>query len=59
MDEEKKAEAEYQRQVRAFREALSKDDRCRALELIDEFDWPTDMIADELIDWLHDRSLRS
>ncbi len=51
--EEAKAEAKYRKERYQFRAALSAGKRTIALQLVNDFDWPSDMIADELVDWLN------
>ena len=49
--EQKKADQRYKSEVNQFRAALSANNRKLARELVDEFDWSTDAISDELNDW--------
>lgn len=49
--EELKAQKRYEKQVKKFRAALSSGKTSIARDLVEEYDWPTDMLADELSDW--------
>lgn len=52
--EQAKADIMYQEQRNKFRSALNIGNRKLAFQLSNEYNWPSDMVADELMDWLND-----
>jgi hypothetical protein len=52
--EQERADKRYEEQVAAFRKALNAGDKQVAYQLARSYNWPTDMITDEVMDWLCD-----
>lgn len=53
LQEEVKAARQYAIQKATFRAALDKGKHRQAAALADRYNWPTDMVDDELASWLY------